>query len=315
MMLCENIQRWLRRVRKLVRSVFISWLLPGCLSAPPLASGWRVGEGGRRASSSLLLLSSLPEALAESEELLLPVLLICSITSTSARNSASSNTHLHSLLAHPVDQSIKDDDWIWSSGWFLELLTSLDVIQLRLGGGVILWRWGGFGADPRLDGGSEQRAGLVGANRLLLDPGLDLAAALSPKTQKTCHPESSESIIGRLRVSSLPGFLHLDAAAQFLQHKLPSVVVDDEHAVLLVRTLVSFENCHGRRGALEGKQCEWARPTYTPTWWKRPFTGIWGNVMVTSSPFPTCSSPSQLVSIDAGLKSSEKVEHGGQRKY
>ena len=28
--------------------------------------------------------------------------------------------------------------------------------------------------------------------------------------------------------------------------------------------------------------------------------------MVTSSPFPTCSSPSQLVSIDAGLKSSEK---------
>lgn len=29
--------------------------------------------------------------------------------------------------------------------------------------------------------------------------------------------------------------------------------------------------------------------------------------MVTSSPFPTCSSPSQLVSIDAGLKSSEKA--------
>lgn len=27
--------------------------------------------------------------------------------------------------------------------------------------------------------------------------------------------------------------------------------------------------------------------------------------MVTSSPFPTCSSPSQLVSMDAGLKSSE----------
>lgn len=26
--------------------------------------------------------------------------------------------------------------------------------------------------------------------------------------------------------------------------------------------------------------------------------------MVTSSPFPTCSSPSQLVSMDAGLKSS-----------
>ena len=34
-------------------------------------------------------------------------------------------------------------------------------------------------------------------------------------------------------------------------------------------------------------------------------TGICGNVMVTSSPFPTCNSPSQLVSIEAGLKSSE----------
>lgn len=33
-------------------------------------------------------------------------------------------------------------------------------------------------------------------------------------------------------------------------------MVDDEHAVLLVWTLVSFEYCHGRRGALEEKQCE-----------------------------------------------------------
>lgn len=38
----------------------------------------------------------------------------------------------------------------------LELLTSLDVIELRLGGGVILWGWGGFDADPRLNGGPEQ---------------------------------------------------------------------------------------------------------------------------------------------------------------
>lgn len=35
-------------------------------------------------------------------------------------------------------------------------------------------------------------------------------------------------------------------------------------------------------------------------------TGMCGNVMVTSSPFPTCNSPSQDVSIDAGLKSSVK---------
>ncbi len=33
-------------------------------------------------------------------------------------------------------------------------------------------------------------------------------------------------------------------------------------------------------------------------------TGMCGNVMVTSSPFPTCNSPSQDVSMDAGLKSS-----------
>lgn len=81
------------RVRRYSRSVFMSWLLPCCRSAPPLAMGWRFGEvwlSGRGAScsASLLLLSSpLPEALAESEELLLPLLLICSITSTSARSS------------------------------------------------------------------------------------------------------------------------------------------------------------------------------------------------------------------------------------
>lgn len=77
------------------RSVFMSWLLPCCRSAPPLAMGWRLGEvwlSGRGASCSpsLLLSSPLPEALAESEELLLPLLLICSITSTSARSSANS---------------------------------------------------------------------------------------------------------------------------------------------------------------------------------------------------------------------------------
>ena len=51
-----------------------------------------------------------------------------------------------------------------------------------------------------------------------------------------------------------PGFLDLDAAAQLLQHEFPGVVVDDEHAVLLVRTLVPFEHRHGRRGALEEQQ-------------------------------------------------------------
>lgn len=71
----------------------MSWLLPCCRSTPPLTAGRRLGEvwlSGRGASSSpsLLLLSSpLPEALAESEELLLPLLLICSMTSTSALSS------------------------------------------------------------------------------------------------------------------------------------------------------------------------------------------------------------------------------------
>lgn len=55
--------------------------------------------------------------------------------------------------------------WVLKSGLaLLELLTSLDVIELRLGGGIILWRWGAFGTNPGLNGGSEQRAGLVGAN-------------------------------------------------------------------------------------------------------------------------------------------------------
>lgn len=54
-------------------------------------------------------------------------------------------------------------------------------------------------------------------------------------------------------LKALPGFLNLYAAAQFLQHKFACIVVDDEHAVFLVGTLVSFEHCHGRCRALEGK--------------------------------------------------------------
>lgn len=61
-------------------------------------------------------------------------------------------------------------------------------------------------------------------------------------------------IIQTLHLNSLPGFLNLDAAAQFFQHKLPSIVVDDEHAVFLVGSLVSFEYSHGGCRALERKQ-------------------------------------------------------------
>lgn len=71
------------------------------------------------------------------------------------------------------------------------LLTSLDVIQLWLGGGVVLGG-GGRGLDPGsgLGGGPELGAGLAGPDRLLLDSGLDLTAALRPGTQprpQTCH--------------------------------------------------------------------------------------------------------------------------------
>lgn len=63
-------------------------------------------------------------------------------------------------------------------------LTSLDVIELRLWGGVILGRRrGGLDPDPGLCGGPELSGGLAGPDRLLLDPSLDLTAALRPKTQ------------------------------------------------------------------------------------------------------------------------------------
>lgn len=59
------------------------------------------------------------------------------------------------------------------------LLTSLNVVQLRLWRGVVLrWGWGCFDPSSRLGWGSELRAGLAGTNRLLLNPSLDLTAAL-----------------------------------------------------------------------------------------------------------------------------------------
>ena len=83
------------------RSVLMSWLVPCCRSGAPLASGFGLGEawgwgggcgngadgGCASCSPSLLELSS---PLAESDEELLPLLLICSMTSTSARSSANS---------------------------------------------------------------------------------------------------------------------------------------------------------------------------------------------------------------------------------
>lgn len=139
-----------------------------------------------------------------------------------------------------------------------------------------------------------------------------------------------------------PGLLHLDAAAQLLQDELARVVVDDEHTVLLVRPLVSFEHRHGRRGALDktaGLQCYGENGSFVvilKVWGffffhsvckiqvacspecsssRLSLTDMWGNVMVTSSPFPTCSSPSQLVSMEAGLKSSGVSEDSREKTF
>lgn len=45
------------------------------------------------------------------------------------------------------------------------------------------------------------------------------------------------------------GLLDLNAAAELFQHVFASVMVDDEHAVFLVRPLVPLEHRHGWRGA------------------------------------------------------------------
>lgn len=209
----------------------MSWLFPCCRSGPPLAMGWRLGDvwlRGRGVSSSpsLLLLSSpLPEALPESEELLLPLLLICSITSTSARSSVKNSreslqlTQRHSAFTERLFitncnvltfiqnyvilkcvtqhmfnieyvicdvnhklQLCQENHLFYYELWpCITFLTSLDVIELRLWGGVVL-RWGrrGFDPSPGFSGGPKLRGGLAGPKRLLLNPGLDLTAAFCP---------------------------------------------------------------------------------------------------------------------------------------
>lgn len=84
---CLWLQQWIKWLWILLRSVFISWLLP-CDLFIPLAMLFLLGERWVSCSPSLQELSlPLPEQLPESDELLLPLLLICSITSTSARSS------------------------------------------------------------------------------------------------------------------------------------------------------------------------------------------------------------------------------------
>lgn len=76
------------------------------------------------------------------------------------------------------------------------------------------------------------------------------------------------------------GLLDLNAAAELFQHVFASVMVDDEHAVFLVRPLVPLEHRHGWRGARDV--------------WQRNCDLI---------AFAHLQLPSQEVSIDAGLKS------------
>ncbi|KAB1283330.1 hypothetical protein Cadr_000000045 [Camelus dromedarius] len=53
----------------------------------------------------------------------------------------------------------------------------------------------------------------------------------------------------------VPRLLDLDAAAEFLQHILPGVVVNDEHTVLLVWPLVPLEHSHG--WLISVSPCKW----------------------------------------------------------
>ncbi len=59
-------------------------------------------------------------------------------------------------------------DYVWikfASSCGRGLLTSLDVIELRLWRGIILRRrWGGLDPGPGFGGGPELRAGLAGPN-------------------------------------------------------------------------------------------------------------------------------------------------------
>lgn len=56
---------------------------------------------------------------------------------------------------------------------------------------------------------------------------------------------------GRTRSQpAIPCLLDLNAAAELLQHVLPSVMVDDEHTVFLIWPLVPFEHRHWRGGPL-----------------------------------------------------------------
>ncbi len=86
-------------------------------------------------------------------------------------------------------------------------------------------------------------------------------------------------------------------------------MVDDENAVFLIQPFVALKHCHWWSGALERNYSKWSieRVSYmnqSHILQGMILTGMCGNVMVTSSPFPTCNSPSQDVSMDAGLKSS-----------
>ncbi|XP_070615084.1 phosphopantothenate--cysteine ligase isoform X2 [Erythrolamprus reginae] len=104
-----------------------------------------------------------------------------------------------------------------------------NVVQLRLWRRVV-FQGRGFGSSRRLRGRSELGRRLGRPSGLLFYPRLDFTTAFSS------------------------GFFHLDAAAELLQHVLPGIVVDDQHAVLLVGPLVPFEDGHGRGGAGDVRQ-------------------------------------------------------------
>lgn len=265
----------------------MSWLLPCWRSIPPLAVGLRLGEfwlSGRGASPSpsLLLLSSpLPEELAESEELLL--LLICSIISTSARSSVDSNKSLFHIsrslhffcLYFNLSKYFR---FLWF--FFRNCLCKTPILPGgRTFSPLLMSSSWGSGEGLSFDGEGEGEVlipvpGLVGARNwelgwlertdccsirawILLLPSALLAHMQTLTDSSTQDLKDDTHLLPKtLEIQDTdisPCFLNLDAAAKLLQNKFACVVINDEHAVLLIWPLVSFKYCHWRSGALKEK--------------------------------------------------------------
>lgn len=106
--------------------------------------------------------------------------------------------------------------------------------------------------------------------------------------------------------SIIPGLLDCNVAAEFLQTILSCVMVNDENTFFHIRpfgTLKYSNRCRGSLQRLMGKKIKLNHPCYG-RYKVTELTSKFGSVTVTCSPLPTSRSPSHVVSMEAGLKSS-----------